>query len=129
MEKILVIDFGGQYGLLIARRVREQRVFAEVLPWRAASPERVRASGYSGIILTGGPQSVTDAAAPRCSREIFHLGVPVLGICYGCQLMAVLEGGEVGPAGAMGEYGGVRLSARESALFSGCCVRPTAAIA
>ena len=121
MEKILVIDFGGQYGLLIARRVREQRVFAEVLPWRAASPERVRASGYSGIILTGGPQSVTDAAAPRCSREIFHLGVPVLGICYGCQLMAVLEGGEVGPAGAMGEYGGVRLSARESALFSGCC--------
>lgn len=121
MEKILVIDFGGQYGLLIARRVREQGVFAEVLPWRAASPERVRASGYSGIILTGGPQSVTDAAAPRCSREIFHLGVPVLGICYGCQLMAVLEGGEVGPAGAMGEYGGVRLSARESALFSGCC--------
>ena len=121
MEKILVIDFGGQYGLLIARRVREQGVFAEVLPWRAASPERVRASGYSGIILTGGPQSVTDAAAPRCSREIFHLGVPVLGICYGCQLMAVLEGGKVGPAGAMGEYGGVRLSARESALFSGCC--------
>ena len=55
MEKILVIDFGGQYGLLIARRVREQGVFAEVLPWRAASPERVRASGYSGIILTGGP--------------------------------------------------------------------------
>ena len=120
MEKILVIDFGGQYALLIARRVRELGVYAEIMGWRAASPERIAAAGCSGIILTGGPQSVPEPSSPKCARGVLHLGVPVLGICYGCQLMAYLEGGEVGSAGASGEYGGVMLSASDSALFQGC---------
>ena len=119
-EKILVIDFGGQYSRLIARRVREQGVYAEILPWRKATVEALRESGCKGVILTGGPQSVPEPGSPKCDRSVLHAGVPVLGICYGCQLMAYLEGGEVGSAGASGEYGGVRLKSRESSLFSGC---------
>lgn len=119
-EKILVIDFGGQYSRLIARRVREQGVYAEILPWRKATAEALRESGCKGVILTGGPQSVPEPGSPKCERSVLHAGVPVLGICYGCQLMAYLEGGKVGSAGASGEYGGVRLTSRESALFSGC---------
>ena len=119
-EKVLVIDFGGQYSLLIVRRVRELGVRAELMSWRSAEPERIRASGCRGLILTGGPRSVTEPGAPGCSPELLRLGIPVLGICYGMQLMALLEGGEVGPAGSSGEYGGARLHCRESALFSGC---------
>ncbi len=119
-EKVLVIDFGGQYSLLIVRRVRELGVRAELMSWRSAEPERIRASGCRGLILTGGPRSVTEPGAPGCSPELLRLGIPVLGICYGMQLMALLEGGEVGPAGSSGEYGGARLHSRESALFS-CC--------
>lgn len=119
-EKVLVIDFGGQYSLLIVRRVRELGVRAELMSWRSAEPERIRASGCRGLILTGGPRSVTEPGAPGCSPELLRLGIPVLGICYGMQLMALLEGGEVGPAGSSGEYGGARLHSRESALFSGC---------
>ena len=99
-EKILVIDFGGQYSRLIARRVREQGVYAEILPWRKATVEALRESGCKGVILTGGPQSVPEPGSPKCDRSVLHAGVPVLGICYGCQLMAYLEGGEVGSAGA-----------------------------
>ena len=117
---MLVIDFGGQYSLLIVRRVRELGVRAELMSWRSAEPERIRASGCRGLILTGGPRSVTEPGAPGCSPELLRLGIPVLGICYGMQLMALLEGGEVGPAGSSGEYGGARLHSRESALFSGC---------
>ena len=119
-EKVLVIDFGGQYSLLIVRRVRELGVRAELMSRRSAEPERIRASGCRGLILTGGPRSVTEPGAPGCSPELLRLGIPVLGICYGMQLMALLEGGEVGPAGSSGEYGGARLHSRESALFSGC---------
>ena len=119
-EKVLVIDFGGQYSLLIVRRVRELGVRAELMSWRSAEPERIRASGCRGLILTGGPRSVTEPGAPGCSPELLRLGIPVLGLCYGMQLMALLEGGEVGPAGSSGEYGGARLHSRESALFSGC---------
>ncbi len=119
-EKVLVIDFGGQYSLLIVRRVRELGVRAELMSRRSAEPERILASGCRGLILTGGPRSVTEPGAPGCSPELLRLGIPVLGICYGMQLMALLEGGEVGPAGSSGEYGGARLHSRESALFSGC---------
>lgn len=119
-EKVLVIDFGGQYSLLIVRRVRELGVRAELMSRRSSEPERIRASGCRGLILTGGPRSVTEPGAPGCSPELLRLGIPVLGICYGMQLMALLEGGEVGPAGSSGEYGGARLHSRESALFSGC---------
>ena len=98
-EKVLVIDFGGQYSLLIVRRVRELGVRAELMSWRSAEPERIRASGCRGLILTGGPRSVTEPGAPGCSPELLRLGIPVLGICYGMQLMALLEGGEVGALG------------------------------
>ena len=87
MEKVLVLDFGGQYDLLIARRVRENGVFAEVLSYDRITPEEIKAAGYKGIIFTGGPNSVYDEKAPRCGREVLELGIPVLGICYGHQAM------------------------------------------
>lgn len=95
MEKILVLDFGGQYNQLIARRVRDHHVYAEIKPYHGITPAEIKAEGYKGIILTGGPNSVYDPDSPRCSQEILSLGIPVLGICYGCQLMAYLAGGRI----------------------------------
>lgn len=83
MEKILVLDFGGQYNQLIARRVRDHHVYAEIKPYHGITPAEIKAEGYKGIILTGGPNSVYDPVSPRCSQEILSLGIPVLGICYG----------------------------------------------
>ncbi|MCR4906772.1 MAG: glutamine-hydrolyzing GMP synthase [Clostridiales bacterium] len=117
MDKILVLDFGGQYNQLIARRVREQHVYAEIRSYKT-SVEEIRTAGYSGIIFTGGPNSVYDPAAPKCDRAVLRLGIPVLGICYGCQLMAVLEGGEVVSAGAVSEYGKAELTHTGSPLFA-----------
>ena len=94
METILILDFGGQYSQLIARRVRDDHVYCEILPGRTAL-DRIRNGSYKGIILTGGPNSVNEPRAPRCEAAILDLGVPVLGICYGAQLMAVLAGGRV----------------------------------
>ena len=93
-EKILILDFGGQYSQLIARRVRELNVFCEVKNFKI-NPEEVKTSNYNGIILSGGPSSVYLENAPRCNSEIFNLGIPVLGICYGAQLMAYTMGGQV----------------------------------
>ena len=118
MDKILVLDFGGQYNQLIARRVREHRVYAEIRSYKTPLSE-IREAGYAGIIFTGGPNSVCDPASPHCERGILDLGVPVLGICYGFQLMAWLEGGEVGSAGAISEYGKVELTHMKSPLFDG----------
>lgn len=87
MEKILVLDFGGQYNQLIARRVRDNHVYAEILPYTTPL-EEIRANGYKGIIFTGGPNSVYDASSPHYSADILDLGIPVLGICYGSQLIA-----------------------------------------
>ena len=95
MEKVLVLDFGGQYNQLIARRVRDQHVFAEIVPYNRISPEMIRDSGYRGIIFTGGPNSVYDPASPHYPQAVLELGIPVLGICYGCQLMAYKLGGKV----------------------------------
>ncbi len=106
MEKIVVLDFGGQYNQLIARRVRECNVYCEILPY-TASIDRIREMEPAGLIFTGGPNSVYDPRSPHVSPEIFSLGIPVLGICYGCQLMAYTLGGKVSPAAEASarEYG------------------------
>ncbi len=105
-EVVLVIDFGGQYNQLIARRVRENNVYCEIVPYTEGLA-RVKEMRPKGIIFTGGPNSVYDPSSPHISGEIFELGIPVLGICYGCQLMAYLLGGTVSPASdaSAREYG------------------------
>ncbi len=118
MEKILVLDFGGQYNQLIARRVRDEHVYAEILPYTTPIGD-IAAAGYSGIIFTGGPNSVYDPASPHYDAGILSLGVPVLGICYGCQLIAWMERGEVASA-PVSEYGKIELDVcAGSALFDG----------
>ena len=101
---VLVLDFGGQYNQLIARRVRECGVYCEVHSYRTPM-EQIRAMHPVGIIFTGGPSSVYDDKAPTCPSEVLGLGVPVLGICYGNQLMAQMLGGHVAAAGGRREYG------------------------
>jgi len=93
-DRILILDFGAQYTQLIARRVRELGIFCEIHPWDMPDPA-VREFGARGIILSGGPESVTDALPPRAPDAVFALGVPVLGICYGMQTMAQQLGGRV----------------------------------
>jgi GMP synthase (glutamine-hydrolysing) len=115
---VLILDFGGQYNQLIARRVRECQVYCEVVPYHI-DPEKVKAIKPKGIILSGGPASVYEEGAPRCHETIFEMGFPVLGICYGGQLMARHYGGSVNRA-AKREYGKVALNLQgESALFQG----------
>ena len=120
-EMILVLDFGGQYNQLIARRVRENHVYCEVHP-QSLSLEKIREMAPKGIILTGGPNSVYTEDAVTCSPEIFNLGIPVLGICYGSQLMAHLLGGKVETA-PTSEYGKTEVTLNEagksSKLFEG----------
>ncbi len=93
-ERILVLDFGGQYNQLIARRVRECSVYCEVKPYTTPISE-IKAFSPIGIIFTGGPGSVYDPDSPQADPELFHLGIPILGICYGCQLLAHNLGGRV----------------------------------
>lgn len=102
-EMIIVLDFGGQYNQLIARRVRECNVYCEVHPYDIEI-EKLKEMNPKGIIFTGGPNSVYGEDAPRCSSEIFKLGIPVFGICYGAQLIAHLLGGKVVTA-PVSEYG------------------------
>jgi GMP synthase (glutamine-hydrolysing) len=109
-EKILILDFGSQYTQLIARRVREAGVYCELFPWDL-EPENIRDFAPSGIILSGGPQSVHEEETPRAEDIVFELGVPVLGICYGMQTMAAQLGGEVESA-AHREYGYAQIRAR-----------------
>lgn len=102
-ETVIVLDFGGQYNQLIARRVRECNVYCEVKPY-TMSLDEIKAMNPKGIIFTGGPNSVYDETSPHCQKEIFELGIPILGICYGSQLMAHTLGGTVETA-PVSEYG------------------------
>lgn len=110
-EKALILDFGSQYTQLIARRIRENQVYCEILPC-TVTLEQVRASAPRAVILSGGPASVYEPGAPGAEPALFELGVPVLGICYGMQLMAHLLGGKV-KAGRRREYGRSELWVRD----------------
>ena len=115
MDRIVILDFGAQYNQLIARRVREQGVYSELLP--PTSPiERIKGGGLSGIILSGSPDSVYSETGRKCLPEVFSLGVPVLGICYGMQLMTYMLGGTVEKA-SVREYAGVHTHFNKSPLF------------
>jgi len=111
-ELVIVLDFGGQYNQLIARRVRENNVYAEVLRYNTPIEEIV-ARNPKGIIFTGGPSVVTDEGAPIIDKAIFDTGIPILGICYGSQLMGYLLGGEVAKADHR-EYGKMEMDVTES---------------
>ena len=119
-ELVIVLDFGGQYNQLIARRVRECKVYCEVKSYKTPLDE-IKKLGPKGIIFTGGPNSVYDEKSPHIAKEIFEMGIPILGICYGCQLMAYTLGGSVEDASEKSEYGktGVIISDCESKLFDG----------
>jgi GMP synthase (glutamine-hydrolysing) len=115
-EIVIVLDFGGQYNQLIARRVRECNVYCEVLPYNT-SLERIKEIHPKGIIFTGGPASVYVEDSPTCDKGIFDLGIPVLGICYGSQLMTHLLGGQVSKA-PVREYGKTEITVNnDSKLF------------
>ncbi len=117
-EMIVVLDFGGQYNQLIARRVRECNVYCEVHPY-TLSIEKIKEMNPKGIILTGGPNSVYAPDSPLCEKALFELGIPVLGICYGSQLMAYLLDGKVATA-PVSEYGKTEVSiTNTSKLFKG----------
>ena len=117
-QRVLVLDFGSQYAQLIARRVREQHVYCEIVR-HDISAEQVRKHAPAGLILSGGPSSVYEEEAPRCDPAIFELGVPVLGICYGMQLACDTLGGKVESAPAR-EYGRAQLKVDSHAdLFAG----------
>ncbi|HUK28429.1 MAG TPA: glutamine-hydrolyzing GMP synthase [Candidatus Acidoferrales bacterium] len=117
-ELIAVLDFGGQYSHLITRRIRECEVYSELLPY-SANPQEILKLNAKGIVLSGGPASVYDPGAPRCDPGIFRLGLPVLGICYGLQLMVELLGGHV-KATNRHEYGKTMLEVKDTSdLFKG----------
>ena len=117
-ELVLVVDFGGQYNQLIARRVRECGVYCEIVPY-TYSLDQIKERNPKGIIFTGGPNSVYAADSPVCSKEIFNIGVPILGICYGSQLMAHLLDGSVKTA-PVSEYGKTEVNVdTTSKIFQG----------
>ena len=117
-QRVLILDFGSQYAQLIARRVREQNVYCEIVR-HDISVERIRSHAPQGLILSGGPKSVYEEDSPRCDPEIFRMGLPVLGICYGMQLACMALGGKVDSAPSR-EYGRAHLRVSGSnALFEG----------
>ncbi len=124
VDEVVVLDYGGQYSQLIARRIRELGVFSELLPHHAGA-EEVRRRRPKGLILSGGPASVYAPGAPRLDRELLELGIPVLGICYGMQLIAAELGGRVEGA-EVGEFGRSELTVREPGrLFAGLPAQQT----
>lgn len=119
MEKVLVLNFGGQYQLPIARRIREQNIYAEIVSYKDITAEQIAEMDYKGIILTGGPDSVYEPDAPHFSPALLSVGVPILGIGYGCQLLAYLAGGQVTYAAETREFGRVDLVVTGSDLLDG----------
>jgi GMP synthase (glutamine-hydrolysing) len=118
-ELVLIFDFGSQFGQLIARRVREQNVFCQVVR-HDLSAERVKELNPKGIIFSGGPASVYEPGAPHCDPQLFDLGIPVLGICYGMQLACYFMGGKVGGGHHTREYGRATLSVSDAnTIFQG----------
>ena len=117
-ELVIVLDFGGQYNQLVARRVRECNVYCEIYSYKT-DLEKIKEMNPKGIILTGGPNSCYEADSPTYSKELFELGIPVLGLCYGAQLMQHVSGGKVERADVR-EYGKSHLivSKENSALFT-----------
>lgn len=113
MQKILVLDFGGQYNQLIARRVRDLHVYAEIEQYDSITPEEIVERDYKGIIFTGGPNSVYDETSPHYDPKVLTLGIPVLGICYGAQLTSYMAGGSVITA-ETSEYGKIDLTVTKS---------------
>lgn len=113
----IVLDFGGQYNQLIARRVRECGVYCEIIRYDTPLAE-IKAMNPTGVIFTGGPNSVYDESSPHIAKEYFDLGIPTLGICYGCQLMAYTLGGTVS-ACEKSEYGKIEITQNGGALFAG----------
>ena len=116
-EKILVLDFGGQYNQLIARRVRQHQVYAEIKPYNKITVSEIKKTGYKGIIFTGGPNSVYDPVSPHFDPAVLQIGIPILGICYGDQLMAYMADGEVSSAESSSEYGKTALYSKNCKLF------------
>ena len=118
-EKVLVIDFGGQYNQLVARRVRECNVYCEIYSYKTPL-EKIKAMNPKGIILTGGPNSVYEEGAPSCTKDLFEIGVPILGLCYGAQLIQHVLGGKVEKA-IVREYGKIEtaIDGSKDALFNG----------
>lgn len=117
-EKVIVIDFGGQYNQLVARRVRECNVYCEIYSYKT-DLEQIKAMNPKGIILTGGPNSCYEADSPTYQKELFELGIPVLGLCYGAQLMMHVLGGKV-ETPEVGEYGKTEVMLDQTcALFEG----------
>jgi GMP synthase (glutamine-hydrolysing) len=119
MDKILVLDFGGQYNQLIARRVRSLSVYSEIKNYNKITAEEIKENGYKGIIFTGGPNSVYNPDSPHFSKDIISLGIPILGICYGHQLLAYLAGGTIASSDNNSEYGKTILFIKESTLLKG----------
>ncbi|MCL6501143.1 MAG: GMP synthase (glutamine-hydrolyzing), partial [Pirellulales bacterium] len=121
-EMVIVLDFGGQYSQLIARRIRELKVFCEMLPFNTPLPE-IKSKNPRGIVFSGGPSSVYEDGAPSCDPAIYDLGIPILGICYGMHLMAHQLGGVV-VRSELREYGktAIEVTARDELL---CCMDST----
>lgn len=118
-ELVLVVDFGGQYNQLIARRVRENNVYCEIIPY-TTDIEKIKAMNPKGIIFTGGPNSAYLENSPKIAKEIFEIGVPILGICYGIQVMSHILGGTVRKgSNAEKEYGKTEITYNESKIFEG----------
>jgi GMP synthase (glutamine-hydrolysing) len=117
-NKILVIDFGSQYNQLIVRRIREMHVYSELVYANIDIAKIRQDQEIKGIIFSGGPNSVYEKSAPTISKEIYSLGIPILGICYGMQLIAQQNGGKVKPSHQK-EYGSTNISIKPSTLTKG----------